>query len=815
MLRNFIKLTFRSLQQNKIFSFLNLAGLATGIACAGLIVLWVEDELHWDTNHVNRDRLYVVRVNAEQDAGVWTHASTPGPLAATLAELPGVEAVCRTTEGGTSIFRTGDQVVEASGFNTDASLFQLFTLPFVRGKPQNAFSQLYSLVITESAAKKFFGADGVKDAIGRRVRMDDKQDYMVTGVVKDPPRNSSLQFEWLAPMQIVLNSTDHWQSWNNFGLTTYVELKPGVSPTLLNRRMLEPKYDFTTQKVEADKSSVHIFLFGMKDWRLYDQFENGSATGGGRIQYVRLFSTIAWIVLFIACINFMNLATARSEKRSKEVGVRKVLGAGKGGLVRQFLGEALVMAVLAAFGAVFLLLLALPAFNVLVGKELTVRLDDPVHIGGLALLTLVCGLVAGSYPSLYLSAFNPIAVLKGIRVKTGGAAFIRKGLVVLQFTVSIVLIIATIVIYQQIQHVKERNLGFDRDNLVQLPVMGNMPAHFAAIRQDLIKTGAVVNAALADHPTLDGGNNTGSITWAGKPPDSKVTVSQRLVSPEYMRTLGMHIREGRDFGQGDKVAMSSLFASGPGARPPASLPVLHVLITTSMERLMGKGSAVGKELQFNSNIGLLRTIVEGVISDYVYGDMYGQADPVIFYCTDDFSSLLYIRLNPSVGPQRAMAQVERVLRKDNPGFPIDYSFVDDQFNNRFISEMLVSKLSRLFAVLAILISCLGLLGLAAYTAERRTKEIGIRKVLGASAGSVTRLLSNDFLRLVLLSCGIAFPLAGWIMHSWLEGYAYRIGLHWWVFVLAGLVAVAITLITVGSQAIRAALANPVRSLRSE
>jgi putative ABC transport system permease protein len=810
MFKHFLAITFRALKKNKVFSFLNIFGLAIGLACAGLIFLWVEDELSWDSNHLNKDRIYLVRVNVEQDAGTWTHSSTPGPLARTLEALPVVEATCRTSESSDNapVFRIGNRAVEAAGIYAEPSVFGVFTIPFVQGNPQTAFTQLSSLVITQSAARKFFGEE--KKVVGRTVRMDDKQDYVVTGVVKDMPVNSTLQFEWLAPFQLYLQASgDHWQGWNNFGLTTYVEMKPGANVAAINRRLLQPKYDFTTQKAEADRSSSHIFLFGMKDWRLYDQFENGVATGSGRIQYVRLFSTIAWIVLLIACINFMNLATARSEKRSKEVGVRKVLGARRGALVSQFLGEALFMSLLAAICAVVIVLLALPAFNLLVGKSLSAGLDQPLHIGALVALTLVCGIVAGSYPSLYLSSFNPVFVLKGIKLRGGGTGVIRRGLVILQFTASIVLVIATIIIYQQTKHVKSRDLGFNKDNLVELPLRGGMGQHFAAIRQDLINTGAVENAALADHTTLNAGNNTGGITWVGKRPDSKVTVSQRLVSPQYVSTLGMHIREGRDFVATDTINLANLIA-GKG---PA--PLIRVVITSSLERLMGSGSAVGKQLTFNSNFGPMPMTVVGVIRDYVYGDMYGTADPVVFYPIQDYTSLMYVRLKPGVGTQQAIARMETVIRKDNPGYPFEFSFVGDQFNQLFLSEMLISRLSRVFASLAILISCLGLFGLAAFMAERRIKEIGIRKVLGASTGRITQLLSRDFLRLVLVSCLIAFPLAGWMMHNWLQGYAYRIGIEWWVFAAAGLIAVAIALVTVGSQALRAAVSNPTKALRSE
>ena len=809
MLKHYARIAARTLRKNKAYSFLNIFGLAIGIACAGLIFLWVEDEATFDSNHLKKDRVYVVKVNAKEDKGMFTHTSTPGPLARVIAALPGVETTCHTSDEKQPVmFRVGDKAMNASGTYAEPSVFNLFTLPFVEGNAANALTEPYSLVITESTAIKFFGT--TRNVIGKTVRMDNKQDYAVTGVVEDLPPNSSLQFEWLAPFQVYLKSHAYLNDWNHFGLTTYVLLKPGTDPGALNKILLNPRYDFTTQKNESDVSSVHAFLFGMKDWRLYDQFDNGKPTGGGRIQYVHLFSMIAWIILFIACINFMNLATARSEKRAREVGVRKVLGAGKNSLVGQFLGEALFMTLLATFCAVIVMALTLPAFNGLVQKNLSLNLASPMHIGTLLLLTLVCGLAAGSYPSLYLSSFNPIFVLKGLKDKAGSAALIRKGLVVLQFTASIVLIIGTIIVYQQIQHVKDRNLGFNRNNLLQLDLQGNMQHDFQPIRQEFINTGMVENAALADHPALYGGNNTEGISWPGKDPASHIVISQRVASPEYMSTLGMHIREGQDFEATDSIDFDRLLAS-----KGQNLPTFRILITTSMERLLGKGSAVGKVMNFNSPIGNIPMTVKGVVQDYVYGDMYGQADPVVFYCMPGATSYMYVRLRQGAAPEKALAVMEAILKKDNPGYPFTYTFVDDQFNNMFLSEMLISKLSRVFAVLAIVISCLGLFGLAAYTAERRIKEIGIRKVLGASSARITHLLSKDFLKLVLLSCVLAFPIAGWIMHNWLLEYAYRIDLHWWVFAAAGLLSVVIALVTVGFQAVRAAMANPVKSLRTE
>ena len=799
MFKNYLKTTFRNLWKNKTYSFLNIFGLAIGIACAGLIFLWVEDEVNFDKFNAKKDRLYFVEVNQKYDTYVFTHGSTPGVLAPAMqAEIPGIANTCRVTEGSPSLLCSiGDKSVYATGKFAEPSLFSMFTLPFVQGSAKGAFTQLYSLVITEKTAKKFFG--NTKNVVGKTVRFENKQDYVITGVLKDIPANSSLQFEWVAPFKIWYDVSPFAHEWANGSLSTYVELESGIDPQGVNKQL------FNYIQKRAPASISHPFLFGMNDWHLYDKFENGKRTGGGQIEYVRMFSIIAWIILFIACINFMNLATARSEKRAREVGVRKVLGAGKKTLIIQFIGEALFMATLAAIAAVLIVAVALPAFNTIVQKTLFIGFGNPFHIITLLLITAICGMVAGSYPSLYLSSFNPVFVLKGLKLKGGSAAFIRKGLVVLQFTVSIILIIGTIIIFQQIQHVKSRNLGFNKDNLLEISVHGDMANHFSAIKQDLINTGAAESAALSDHTTIEGGNNTDNMSWSGKAPGSKVLVSGRYVTPEFFAVSGMKIVEGRALQESDSVHADN------------SSKQINIVITQSLEKLMGKESALGKIL-FNEgdNDPPAKLTVVGVVNDYVYGNMYGQPDPVIFtWLPPQFASVMYVRIKPQDNAEQALAKIEAVMKKDNPAYPFEYKFVDDQFNQMFLSEMLVSKLSRVFAALAIIISCLGLFGLAAYTAERRTKEIGIRKVLGASAAGLAGLLSKDFLQLVFVSCLVAFPVAWWAMNKWLQSYEYRIIINWWVFVMAGITAVLIALITVSFQAIKAAIANPVKSLRTE
>jgi putative ABC transport system permease protein len=795
MFKNYFKTTCRNLWKNKGYSFLNIFGLAIGIACAGFIFLWVEDELNYDQFNIKKDRLYFIRENQKYDTYTATFGSTPAPMAPVMqAEIPGIANTCRLGgDNSAKLITIGDKSMYASGSYVDASLFSMFTFPFVQGNAKTAFKELHSMVITQSTAKKFFGDE--KNIIGKTVRVDNKQDYVITGVIKNIPKNSTVQFEWVSPFQIWWDENKSWaQSWGNNDLSTFVELKPNVSAASVNKVL----YDFI-QKREP-KSIARPFLWTAHDWHLRDEFDNGMQTGGGRITYVHLFSIIAWIILLIACINFMNLATARSEKRAREVGVRKVLGSGKRMLIFQFIGEAIFMALLSAILAVIIMALLLPVFNLLVQKDLSLALNNPFHFAALFAITLICGLFAGSYPSLYLSSFNPVFVLKGLKMKGSSAAIIRKGLVVLQFSISIILIISTIIIYQQIQHVKNRSLGFNKNNLLQVDMNNEMTKNYEAVQQDLLSTGLIDNIAVSNYNTLYGGNNTGGLVWEGKKTNNEVLISQRYVSPGYMKTSGIKILDGRDLVETDSVQSKKL----------------NVLITQSLEKLMGNNTAVGKTLHWDGDPRGVVVNVVGVVNDYVYGDMYGQADPVMFFCvnTPDASNM-YVRLKPNTNVETAIKKIEAVIKKDNPSYPFTYHFVDDQFNQMFQNEQLISKLSRVFAALAIIISCLGLFGLAAYTAERRTKEIGVRKVLGASVTNITTLLSKDFLQLVFISCIVAFPVAWWMMHNWLQNYKYKIEISWWIFLAAGISAILIALITISFQSIKAAIANPVKSLRTE
>ena len=784
MFRNYLKTALRNLWRHKTYSILNIMGLSVGITCAALIFLWVEDEVNYDHQHVKRNNLFYVMEHQTYDAKTYTFGATPGVLAAAMkTEIPGISNTCRNTWQQSLLFGLGDKTIYEKGRFADSSMFSMFTIPFLKGNPRTAFIQLNNLVISEKMANRFFGTT---DVVGRSLKVDNKEEYVITGVFQDLPQNSTLQFDWLAPFEIYLKKNQWLQQWGNNGILTYAEVEPRADVAAINTKLSG------YIKSKDTGAIARPFLFSMNDWRLRNNFVEGKQTGG-RIESVNLFTTIAWIILLIACINFMNLATARSEKRAREVGVRKVLGAAKKLLILQFIGEALLMSLIAVIIAVGIIYLVLPGFNTLVEKQLFLGLNNPVHNTALLAIALICGLVAGSYPALYLSSFNPVSVLKGLRVSAGSAAFIRKGLVVLQFTISIVLIIGTIIIYQQIQYVKNRQLGFNKENLLETATQGDLVQHFDAVKQELMKTGMVENVALSNLNTLQMGSSSENFQWDGKQPNEKVLITIDQVGPEYIATSGMQMRYGRDFG------------------PVAKQDSLNVIINEAFARVMKKENPVGSTIIRDS----INYTVIGVVKDFVFGDMYGKSDPLIFFIKPEYANYMYIRIKDKANTEQAVDRITSVMRSLNPGYPFDYRFVDDQFDKLFKSETLISKLSRIFAILAIFISCLGLFGLAAYTAERRTREIGIRKVLGASVNGIAGLLSVDFLKLVFISFLIAFPLAWWAMHKWLEDFAYRITINWLVFVFAGITALLIALLTISFQAIRAGLANPVKSLRTE
>ncbi len=785
MFKNYLKIALRNLWKNKGYSFLNIFGLAIGITCASLILLWVEDEVSFNNVFPKQDQVYYVPTN-QQYEGEWrtVFQSTPGPLAKVMKdEIPGIVGSSRTL-GYDFLFEVGEHSINKYGRFADPDFLDMFNLNFLEGNLENAFKENDAIVISEETATHLYGAG--TSVLGKVIRVNNDTNYTITGVFENLPINVSYWFDWVAPFERIVADRPWMTEYGSLFSDTFVELSPEADFETVDakvRKILPAK---------TGEEDTVAFLHSMKDWYLRSNFEEGKKVGG-QIVYVRLFALIAIIILLIACINFMNLSTARSEKRAKEVGVRKVLGSGKKRLISQFIAEALITAALATIISVILLIILLPQFNILIEKQLEPRLFDTTHLLSLLGITLICGLLAGWYPAFYLSSFKPVEVIKGTRSKEGSATMIRKGLVVAQFTVSIVFIISTIIVYQQVKHVKSRNLGFEKENLIKMPVNGDVIKNFYPIKQDMLASGMVENIGLNNSEVLSGGNNGSGFDWQGGTDTEDVLISFRYISSGFIETAGMEIIEGRGFNEDIDNANN------------------NILVTETFARLMGKGSALGKTVRRD---GDTYTVV-GVIKDYLYGDMYGKSDPVMFFNFHGDARFLYVKTKSDMTMAETLSAMENVMKTHNPAFPFEYEFVDDAFNARFKSEKLVGSLSQIFALLAIIISCLGLFGLSAYTAEQRRKEIGVRKVLGSSVGGIVQLLSKDFMRLVLVALLIAGPLAWWMMQQWLEGFAYRIEINWWVFAIAGIAAIVIALMTVSFQAIKAALANPVKSLRTE
>jgi putative ABC transport system permease protein len=789
MINNYIKTTFRNLWKTKGYSLLNIGGLAIGIACAALIFLWVEDELTFNHYFSNKDMLYKVKDRQTYNGTTFTFDATPGPLAQGMkSEIAGIKNTARSSWSNRVLFSINGKEIYQQGSYVDSSFFSMFHLDFIKGDPAHAFDQLYTIVLSETMAMKFFETT---DIVGKTLTLNNKKSYVVTGVIKDLPKNISFQFDWLSPFKIFEDENPWLMQWGNNGIVTYAETDANANISNVNKKLdgyVETKYQ---------EASARMSIYPMNRWRLYDSYDNGKEIQG-RIKYVNLFSLIAWVILVIACINFMNLATARSEKRAKEVGVRKVLGVSKFKLIEQFIGESLIMSFISTFLSIGLIYLFLPAFNSLVEKELSVDILNPMHIGAMMVISLLCGLIAGSYPAFYLSSFNPIGVLKGLKLKSSsGVDFIRKGLVVLQFVISVTFIISTIIIYQQIQHIKDRNLGYNKEGLVYLNLTGNMKTNFEVIRNDLQQTGVVKNAALSTNMVLQLGNNSSNFSWEGKDPNKQVLVTVEAVTPGYISTMDMQLKEGHDF------------------YPELKANNGYVIINEAMAKIVNNKNIIGSVISRGDGS---RNTVVGVMKDFLYNDMYSTGAPLILFC--DTSSSYYInyltlRLTDNANLPTSLAQIENVIKRNNPGYPVEYKFVDDTFSQLFTTETLIGKLSGIFSLLAILISCMGLFGLSAYTAEKRTKEIGIRKVLGASTSGLAGLLSKDFIKLVAISCLIAFPIAWWMMKNWLDSYAYKINISWTVFATAGILALIIAMITVSFQAVKAAVSNPVKSIQTE
>lgn len=785
MLKNYFKTAWRNLLRNKGFSATNILGLTTGITCTILIFLWVHDELTFDKFHKNYGHIYQVMAHRDFNNRIMTDPNMVFPLADALQKnFPQVKNAVMTTHDEWDVFSYGENKIKKTGLTVGSNFFDVFSWKFIYGSAATALSDPNSVVLTESTAKAFFGNE---DPLNKVLRMNNETDMKVTGVVADPPGNSTIQFEFVKPFNYsdpeVKNDMNEWL---NSSWLVYLQVNPGTDMALLDKNITKLKKEHNAN----DKMSTY-FAFPMRKWHLYSDFKDGKNVGG-MIEYVRLFTIIAIIILLIACVNFMNLSTARSEKRAKEVGVRKTLGSNKTQLIIQFFMESMIIAFIAFLISLLSVYILLPSFNSLVNKHLTLDLTQPfVWLGGLAIV-LFTGFVAGSYPALYLSSFNPVKVLKGTFLSGRNAVLPRRILVVGQFVISILLISATIIIYQQIQHVKDRDLGYDDDHLIMLDSSPDIEKNYSVIKDELLKTGMVNAVTRTFSPITDIWWKSPAPHWEGEPADANLIVTGFSAGRDFTKTLGIKMLEGKDF-QGMPSDSSAM------------------MLNKAAVDMMGLKNPVGMQMRY----GPKTYTVTGVTANVVMESPFKPVEPMMIFYRPENSNVVILRLDKSANLQKALTVIGGIFKSYNPSVPFDFKFADKEFEKKFITEELIGKLTNIFSLLAIFICCIGLAGLASFTIEKRIREIGIRKVLGSSVKQVLMLISKEFLQLVFIAFLISVPIAWWGMHNWLQHYDYRIHISLWLFALVGLGILLLTLIVVCLNTLKAAIANPVKSLRTE
>jgi len=789
MLRNFFKVALRNLWRHKGYSFLNIFGLAMGMACSLLILLWIRDEKSVDNSSPNAGRLYDVYERQYYDGKIEAGYYTPGLLPAEMKKmLPEVELASGFTWRNENTFQVGDKIVKEFGSSADSGFFRMFDYPLLQGSPATALASPLSIAVSRKMAVDFFGSPAA--AIGKTIRYENKKNFTITAVFENLPENASDQFDYLTNWAAFLEDNNWAKQWGNNGPRTFLLLRPDADPVQVNKKIAHFLDNYNKEQGKGFRIELGMQRLG--DVYLHSSFKDGKIAGG-RIEYVRLFSIVAIFILLIACINFMNLTTARSVKRSKEIGIRKVVGAVRPALVRQFLSEAVLLSFFSVILALAMVILLLPAFNHMTGKHISFPYGSSFFWLSLAALTLVTGMISGSYPALFLSSFQPIRVLKGSMKFSASAAWFRKGLVVFQFILSIVLIIGTIVVAGQVNYAQSINLGYDRENLIYIPLEGDLTGKYALFKESALRLPGVSRVSRISQTPTAIENGTYGVDWDGKDPNSKPMFTNASVGYDLIKTLNLQLIAGRDF--------SKDFGTDS---------VGYILNEEALKKT-GYKDPIGRSLTFWGKKG---TII-GILKDFHFNSVHESIKPLIMHYgeKDDWGNVL---VRTQAGKtQQAVSGLEQLCHQLNPKFPFTYRFADEEYRKLYKSEAIVHNLSNCFAGLGIFISCLGLLGLAMFTAEQRTKEFGVRKVLGAGAGTLFALLSKDFLVLVLIAFLLASPLAWWAMHGWLQNFAYHIKVEWWVFLLAGALALLIALLTVSFQAIKVAVANPVRSLRTE
>lgn len=797
MIRNYLKVAWRNLLRNKASTFINIAGLSLGMAVVMLIGLWIYDEMSWDKYFKNYDRIVQVMQHQTLNGDVGTQGNLPMPVAPKLRQEYGAnfKYVVMSTYNDNHILGNNDKKIKQAGSFMEADAANLLTLDMLRGN-RNGLKEMSSILLSASLEKALFGS---ADPMGQIIKIDGQFPVKVTGVYADLPENTTFHDMAFISTWALYMTTESWlihnvNHWGNNSWMVYAQLNPGIDVNAVSTKIKDIKLKGIT--LEGDKLGASfkpaVFVYPMSRWHLYAEFKNGVCTGG-KIEFVIMFGIIGLFVLVLACINFMNLSTARSEKRAKEVGIRKTLGSARTQLIGQFFSESLLMSVFSFAVALVIVQLTLPWFNQVADKKMAILFNSPlfwlISIG----FSLLTGLLAGSYPAFYLSSFRPVKVLKGTFKAGRFAALPRQVLVVLQFTVSVTLIIGTIIVFKQVEYTKDRPVGYSRAGLLQVEVQTNdIHDHFAALQNDLQQSGAVVNIAESGSPVTNVNSYFSDFTWEGKDPALQTNFGIINVTPDYGKTIGWKIIQGRDF--------SKEFATDS----------LAVIVNEAAVKFMNMQNPIGKVLKEDHNYHII-----GVIKDMVMTSPYNPVNPTLFFESNEAEAFINVRLNPNMGPHEAIEKIAPVFARYNPQSPFDYKFADSEYAKKFQDEERVGKLAGFFTILAIFISCLGLFGMATFMAEQRTKEIGVRKVLGATVFNLWSLMSKDFLALVSIAIVIAIPTAYYFMQGWIKNYNYHTDLSWWIFAGTAAGAIIITLLTVSFQGIKSALMNPVKSLRSE
>jgi len=789
MIKNYFTIAWRNLLKNKTSSFINIGGLAVGITVAMLIGLWIFDEFSFNRYHKNYDRIVKVMDHQGRHGQNNTNDALPVPLGTTLQSNYGNDfkyvTMVRQTEE--HVIAADDKKFTQEGNYMQADAPEMFSLEMIYGS-RTGLKDPNSILLSNRLAKKLFGNI---DPVGKIVQIDANTTVKVTGVFKDLPANSEFRTTtFIAPFDLAnFNKAD----WGNYNMFIYAQLNPDTDVDKVSAKIK----NLLADKTKEQDATHALFLQPMSKWHLYSAFENHVAVTSEQMKFIWLYGMIGVFVLLLACINFMNLSTARSEKRAKEVGIRKAVGSLRRQLIQQFYGESLLTSFFAFALSLVLVQLILPWFNTVADKEITVLWSDPLFWGMCFAFTFITGLLAGSYPALYLSSFNPVMALKGTFSAGKFAVVPRKVLVVVQFTVSVALIIGTAIVYRQIQYAKDRPVGYSQARLITMQIKSpDFDQKYDVLKTELSNTGAVASVARANYAITDTRGWNGGFYWEGKPPIEGQSFNTISVSQEYGKTVGWELLQGRDFSK-------ELASDSAG-----------IILNESAVKLAGLNNPVGQTVKWEPGWrepGYYKII--GVVQDMVKGSPFGATFPSVIFLGS--GNWIFARLNPNTSIHEALPKIEAGFKKVMPTLPFDYKFVDEEYGLKFAAEERIGKLATFFAILAILISCMGLFGLASYVAEQRTKEIGVRKVLGASVFNLWKLLSKDFIMLVMISCFIAIPVARYFLHEWLQQYEYRTDMAWWIFAVAAGCALLITLITVSFQAIKAAIANPVKSLRTE